>query len=206
MTNYASRPDVVFTSITTLDPELVERAAYLAQFIALKNGNKTGPNLALRLITDDIKTVESRVPVNTSGHEHYLGLTWRRSNQGSFIWITPKYGENIQTPANYRDTVETLIHELAHAMTKTGHGWTWRRMYALLLTFISPMFVAEESAFDVRRYVHHTIQKYQRRGETTRTRDGDWNTTWAYERRDEELEKHLAAVKRMRKRLGTELH
>lgn len=202
---WVSTPEIKFTSgINDILPwNQVQAAVFFAEKVAKLNRNTAvGP---LIMVTDDAAVVESVSPLSDTrvgcDEEKRWGSTFT-SYDHTVIWLSPAI---LKMPNAKWQLVETFAHELAHAMTASHckHNWTWRRMYTLILVMIGKIFAIE---FNVAARCRDAVQRYQRQGTTERPVSGapaSYRTyIWADERRDEEVEKHLAAYHRMMDRLA----
>ena len=123
-----------------------------------------------------------------------LGTCWvPYDRQAALIWISPtNHGTDRE------GLVDTFIHELTHAYTRTSHGWTWRRMFALLQPHLTVLFEVETRDWKIGQ----TIKRYQRKHATERITAGYYETYDRWDRKDEEKAKHALAVARMNDRLA----
>lgn len=201
---------VKLETITTLHPTRILAAQQLARLTAEANGNKRGPDRQLVVITDSSAVIHKAGPIIMKDKDlESLGWTFRRSDK-TYIWLSPTvYGPSSTLRLQHMRATKTLIHELAHAYTNTGHGWTWRRMYGHLLAMCGPVF---DETFRLRTELTNTVARYQLTGYTERyiSRTGDANSSGILaspeHRRDEEVDAHAQAIDRLVKRIDPLLH
>lgn len=121
-------------NLTQLDwrPERVQALIDVAFDVARWNGNKRGVRDEVYALTDSLDVVRS-YPVKSHKNDEtnwgccYYFSYWdgveHRTVGSSVIYVNP----------NAPEKIETLAHEIAHALTAGVHGFTWRKMYAMLL-------------------------------------------------------------------------
>ncbi len=177
-----------------LDSVVIVRAINLAKIIADMNGCKEAAGRPIVLVTDDFDEVLRFSP---TARPDRTATAWGISfitNDRVVIWLNPI----LNLARDKHELVRTFIHEVAHGVThiKAVHGWTWRRMFAILLAVLGPLF---NERYGVHGEISHTIQRYQRTHVTDRYTKYDYVN--ANDRRWEEEDKHQAAVDRMIKRL-----
>lgn len=189
-----------------LDTELITRAAEFTRRVALLNRNRDRlgrEHVPVGLVTDrldDVYAFRSNVKREKPDYaRRFVGTCWQGStsvSEPTVIWLNHL---DVTMPRRSLDVVETFVHELAHAFTRGKHGWTFRRMYALVAPHI---FTAFGEVYDFDR-VRTLVIRYGRQGDTYRPSAdyayGEWVSSW--DRRDEECEKHRDASLRMTKRL-----
>lgn len=200
--------------------ELVMTAVAHAAVVRQLNRNKTG-NGIISLITDDATTVKKHVTLDQRDDRFIdtcLGLTWHRP-QGAYVWLSTmrRFGDggtqaerpyDLANAGDRKRVIQTLVHELAHAMVgyRHAHGWTFRRMYALLLEFVGNRCFGEwiGEHFIVDSEVRNAVIIYQRTGEYYRPNADAYEDAWSSsgQRRREEVAKHVAAVDRMARRFA----
>lgn len=210
--------------------DLVERSIVVLQQVQFLNRNRNDAHLPLLVVTDCDREVRKHVVVNHKTADQYfskfLGLTFHR-NDGQAVWLSPRGCSSADTTwfdydltkiSHRKNVVETIVHEFAHVVVgrQRGHGWGFRRAYTLLVDLVGNDVFSEwvtctpnHEAFDVWAAVLRVIERYQRTGEYERPATGSYaeGTTWSWPslRRREELDKHMAALARMRKRI-TKIH
>lgn len=194
----------------TLDHELLTRAAEFSRQIALLNRNTDrlgDPHLPVGLVTDDLEDVYAfrAFPVKREPPDYpvrFVGTCWTgdRHLGPTMIWLNPFTA--CGTPRLRSHLVETLAHELAHAFTRGKHGFTFRRMYALISPHIYAAFGVEHRWY----HVHDMVTRYARSHTTYRTNAESLADAWVThdERCDKEHDKHKAASLRMSSRLTRE--
>ena len=166
---YAAIKEPVYTLRETspLTPELITRCVDLVRGVARWNRNTTSENHVL-CITDDpemtIKYLSDGQRVRVAKDPNMwdiLGHTWSRwvekPQDGQVIWINPTKHEDMSS------YVDTFAHELAHAFTKTSHGWTWRRMYVMVTPMIMKMVLPNESHYTTSQLARRVVREYRRR-------------------------------------------
>lgn len=157
--------------ILTLDHDLLTRAAEFSRQVALLNRNRNylgEQHRPVALITDSLDDIYTSRPDITVESDDYIrrfvGTCWTGTKtHGPVIWLNPFTAWG--SLRSHSELVETVSHEFAHAFTRGKHGFTFRRMYAL----ISPHIYA---AFDVdHKWVNvlDIVEKYGRAVETYRT-------------------------------------
>lgn len=214
---------------TTLDipVDLVEQSIVVLQQVQFLNRNRNDAHTPLLVVTDCDREVRKHVVVNHKTADRdftrFLGLTFHR-NHGKAVWLSPRgcshdgktWAYDLTRVDHRKDVVGTIVHEFAHVVAgrRRGHGWGFRRAYTLLLDFVgNDVFsnwvaggLGGLPAFDVWSTVEKTIARYQRLGEYERPATGSYSdgSTWSWSglRRREELDKHVAALARMRKRIA----
>lgn len=204
----------------TLPVDRVSASIASAVMVRNLNGNRNDAHKTIQLITDDVDVMCKHTTISgtdLADFDECLGLTFHRP-RGYFIWLSPLQrfsNGNTSTPpydlalTNHRArVVETLVHELAHAMVggRRGHGWTFRRMYVLLIEFVGNRVFADwvGRTYDPHKHAYNVISRYQRTGEYHRPGADDYRDAWSWsgQRRDEEVDKHMKALGRMIKRVG----
>lgn len=198
-----SSPTRVEFRQVSLEPDLVRRAAAFAAAVALLNRNRNycgQIHAPVTLVTDDLTLVTAARTVDLFANQSsLLGTCWAGSEKhgGTLIWLNHVHPV-MNVTRGTRGLVETLVHELAHAYTQGKHGWTFRRMYALLQPHICELFDVYRRADDVREVIY----KYQREHLTERDTESDgYRLINRYDRADEEFTRHMVACRRMEKRL-----
>lgn len=190
----------------TLDHDLLTRAAEFTRQVALLNRNHNNfgePHRPIALVTDSLADIYAFRPDITVEPDDYprrfVGTCWTGAKtQGPVIWLNPFTGWG--SLRSHSKLVETVSHELAHAFTRGKHGFTFRRMYAL----ISPHIYA---AFDVDHqweYVLDIVERYGRNHGTIRSNAGvSAEACWVHPRYrwNEEYAMHKQASLRMMTRL-----
>jgi hypothetical protein len=192
----------------TLDHELLARAAEFARQVARlnRNTNRLGdPHVPVGLITDDLEDVYAFRKVDREPPNYpvkFVGTCWTgdRHLGATMIWINPFAAGG--SPRTHSMLVETLSHELAHAFTRGKHGFTFRRMYALLSPHVYEAFGVTHHWY----HVYDMITRYGRSHDTYRVNAESLADAWVTrdQRYDEEHAKHKAASLRMSSRLTRE--
>lgn len=198
--------DIIFNKIADrLDPELVRRAAVFTTCVGALNRNKNHNGVVpypIAVITDDTDVLKQRDPTVEiiANYEYkWAGMCYfgRVLHPEVMLFIGNIYDTG--KPRYQRDLIETLVHELAHSRTRGGHGWTFRRMYALLAPHIFELFNRDYRGAQL----YDLIARYQRDVLTERvTGPYSYALVDSYTRANEELAKHRAASKRMATRLA----
>lgn len=199
-----------------LPPQLVHEAVTTAAVVRHLNRNRTG-NPTVLIITDSVLTVKKHIILDKRDYEYAdtcLGLTWHRPI-GAHIWLSPMWRSGGNAPerpydlanlGDRRQVVRTLVHELAHAMVgpKHAHGWTFRRMFTLLIELIGNRHFGEwiGQHYDPEQEAWSVILRYQRHGDYYRPTADALAEAWsdARQRRREEVSKHVFALDRAAKR------
>jgi len=150
-----------------LTPELnhgfIAHAAELTRQIALLNRNHDrfgDQHVPVGLITDDLHEVYSfRSTITPQANptdyaDRFVGTCWTgdRYHGTTAIWLNPYTAFGARR--SRRLLVETFSHELAHAFTRGGHGFTFRRMYALVSPHVYATFGERHEWDDVSDIVH----------------------------------------------------
>lgn len=196
-----------FEHITELRTDLVQRAAAFTAAVALLNRNRNHlgeVHAPVVLVTDQLDRVkETRLSCTFyKNQSELLGTCWNGSSYhgGTLIWLNHvnHISPTVQMVRTRPGLVETLTHELAHAHTRGKHGWTFRRMYALVAPHIFPLFGEQWTA----DHLVNLIRRYQSDNLSERgVSSAAYEVFSCFERRYEEVEKHLIAAKRLVKRL-----
>lgn len=198
--------------------ELLINVAAVGATVRHLNRNKTG-NGVVQLITDSQVTIKKHLVLGPKDEEFFntcLGLTWHR-HTGAHIWVSPIQrfsSTSTVTPRSYdlelmddrAHVAQTIIHEVAHAMVghKHNHGWTFRRMYVLLVELAGNRHLAEwiGKYFDPHQEAWTIVTKYQSVTIRHRPTADCYEEAWSGPslRRREEVAKHMQALGRMTKR------
>lgn len=196
-----------------LDPVLVQRAAVFATRVAVLNRNRNylgEPHQPVTLVTDSFTEIITERPDlgdQSDPRDKFIGMCWSGSVRWgpTVIWLNHET-PHLHTPRSFEQCVETLIHELAHASTARHHGWTFRRMYALLAPHVFELFGSVNAPeLRVAKRVDDLIHRYQRRHITQRATGSYAQFTDYFDRWDrgtDERSRHMAASERMRERLA----
>jgi len=173
----------------TLDHELLARAVEFTRQVALLNRNRDrlgDQHVPVSFITDSLNDVYMFRPNIThepAGYaDKFVGTCWQgdRYHGATVIWINPFNAWGTIRP--HKHLVETLSHELAHAFTRGKHGFTFRRMYALISPHVYAAFEVEHEWY----YIFDIIERYTHKGSSGI---------------DQEYDLHKAASLRMMSRL-----
>lgn len=195
---------VVFDHITELDPELVRRSAAFAAGVALLNRNRNflgEVHQPVTLVTDRLDLItETRASCTFFENQAtFLGTCWSGSYSqgGSLIWLNHRHDNDVIR--GRAGLVNTLVHELAHAYTRGKHGWTFRRMFALLQPRLYELF----DVYYKTEHLRDLIARYQSNHITERSGGDAYAYTFVdkWDRRDEEFAAHMAASARLERRL-----
>lgn len=175
-------------------PQHISWAIGLMHRVAKVNGN-TEWNRRVGCITDSDEEILRHLSITQAiAYQSLptafkdLGATWQRSRNGNYtaaIWLRAN-----QTPQTY---VDTLAHELAHVVTRSVHGWVWRRMCIILTPLIRAHIYYDMSQLDdvhVRECAETVVTYY---GSRQRSSTG----LLPYQRQNLEIEKHVVAAKKM---------
>ena len=155
----------------TLDHELVARAAEFTRQVALLNRNRDrlgDQHVPVSLVTDrldDVYEFRPNVDREPPGYgDKFVGTCWQGDKyQGlTAIWLNPFTPKMSLRPHHH--VVETLSHELAHAFTRGRHGFTFRRMYALISPHVYEAFGADFDWW----FIHDIISRYSYKGSVGR--------------------------------------
>lgn len=200
---------VEFTELTW-PTERVTGFIDLAYRVAAKNRNKRGVADEITCVTDDLDVVYGYPVKHGKTDSTNLGTTFyftywhpetRTHRKAAVIHLDPKRTW----------VVTTFAHEVAHALTAGTHGYTWRRMNALLLplawkTFRPELVVSGHLWVDVHCQVTTDVQRYGRRYESGWVAAGNVDASEEYLHRVEKIERevaaHVAAAKRYFKMFG----
>jgi hypothetical protein len=183
----------------------------VAHRVLERNRNRRGVSI-IKCITDDLDTVYE-YPVKKGKTD--------TTNLGTCFYFTywkPETREYVRSAVIHLDTqrtgvATTFAHEVAHSMTTGTHGYTWRRMFALLLPLawkhLRPGVDAVSSGrlwADVTYQLCTDVRRYGRRYESGWVNDSSGDEGEEYLHRSEkierEVESHLAASKRFFKIFG----
>jgi len=129
-------------------------------------------NSSISLITDDLETAHKRVPNPThrvNKKKSYYGFCWS-TNTGHVLWFKNRY------PRSKQEVVQTLCHEVTHALiTTSSHGRSWRRAYAMLLPFwlnaLAPGKWTDPINFELHEEVARVTRKYRPKRQDLTRRD-----------------------------------
>lgn len=181
-----------------LDADLIQRSVIFASHVARLNRNRRrfpSSEIQVALVTDQLDEIHRLRPhvMFKKRQNEMLGTCWAPyEGQRALIWISPtNHG------ADRERLVDTFVHELAHAYAGTVHGWTWRRIYALINPHLAVLFGESPRSFRV----HSAVKRYQRRHETERIVGNSYEMYSRWDRLDEEKEAHRVAFERMTARL-----
>lgn len=193
-------PVYTFTDLSPLTPELVTRCVELVRGITRWNRNTTSENHVV-CVSDDRDIVRKYLSVaqrdhaDKSGDWTVHGTTWGRWGDkpldSQIIWINP----NHNSAENY---VNTFAHELAHAFTRTSHGWTWRRMFVMSYPLVRCVVLPDAPQLSATKLAQQVVLEYRRRtvnGRPTVATNPEWRA-----RALEEVVSHVTAAERCRKK------
>lgn len=197
-------PVYVLRETSPLTSELITRCVDLVRGVARWNRNTTSENHVL-CVTDDQDTVlqylsdAQRVRVaNDPTIWDILGHTWSRwvekPQDGQAIWINPTKHEDAYS------YVDTFAHELAHAFTKTSHGWTWRRMYTMITPMIMKIVLPDEAHYTTAQTARRVVREYRRRS-VSGAKVSDMDTRWQLAAFNES-QAHIRAAERCHPRFS----
>jgi hypothetical protein len=174
------------------DHDQVRLFASIATQVAEWNGNKKGVCL-VQLVTEDLESCRERCDVRPKD-ENNLGMHYptgwgRHPDTGelvktSAIWLTPAVRSRTER-------IRTLAHEFAHANSSTLHGFTWRRMYVMLLPIAWQIFDESDENRNLSYETWFVLKRYAKRYQHT---SYDYNEET--EKKREERDKHLLAYSR----------
>lgn len=182
------------------DHSKLERVVAFTQRVAEWNGNRRGQH-EIECISDDLDHIYTHGVMKRASDRHNYGTCFYRGKY-AFIHINPDAG------STHHRRVDTLAHELAHAVTQGAHGFTWRRMYAMLHRPTRSLFwpIAEgcdpwvDTYDTVRRAISRYGTGYRARHNNDWDGDYDIGTKWV-----EETDRHLKAAQRCWVQLGDTL-
>ena len=197
---------IALNSLTWHEDDVHELISY-ARRIVEANGNRRGV-CKISCVTDSQDVVKTygvklhRDDASLLGccyyHSYWDGNT-RTTVRAAVIRVAPHAPHT-----DARDHVRTLAHEIAHALTTGSHGYTWRRMYALILPFAGKIFDFEYDMWDE---ILKTINRYGVRYESSwvgSQAESDEDGAWLSRMKKIEIEtaKHITASLKMFKKLG----
>lgn len=195
-------------AVVGLDHELLARAAEFTRQVALLNRNTNSlgdQHLPVGLITDDLENIYAFRKVKREALDYpvkFVGTCWtgNRHLGATMIWINPFTAWG--SLRSHSMIVETLSHELAHAFTRGQHGFTFRRMYALISPHVYAAFGVEYKWY----LVHDMVARYGRQYDSHRPNADIYTDAWVTpnERWNEEYDQHKRASLRMMSRLERE--
>lgn len=174
--------------------EQVTALKVIADTVRTWNGNVKGVH-DVRLVTHDIDRAHALgvYPAHTAKHMSSWGVHFplptywdpitRTHVRRSVIWISPRH-------VGHTERARTLIHEFAHANSATSHGFSWRRMYALLLPLGSALLDVDLTS-NLRDQIHGNVLRYAKRYSQT-----SWTWREIDEKINAETDKHHAASHR----------
>lgn len=176
--------------------------------VAAHNRNRRGVCQRVACVTDDIN-VAYEYPVKKSKTDS--------TNYGTCFYCShwnPAAGELVRYAVihlmkNRGDAaVTTLTHEVAHALTQGAHGYTWRRMFALLLPlawkiFEYPLDSSDHMWMRIRNAVFNAVKRYGVRYEDGWS-SSDYDAAYVsrVDKLNAETEKHVNAARRYFKIFG----
>lgn len=181
----------MIVELASYDANKVTQFTEVARNIAAWNRNRRGVR-HIAAITNNLEQARELGAGVKPRHAENWGMCYYRRSwavtearylEEAVIWINP-------TIRAKGETTKTIAHEVAHALTQGAHGYTWRRMNALLLPFAETLldgFITSALYDDIRR----TVGRYGVRYEHT-------SETWydANDKKDEEASKHYEAQNR----------
>lgn len=195
-------------NLTQLDwrPERVQALIDVAFDVAQWNGNKRSVRDEVYALTDSLDVVRS-YPVKSHKNDEtnwgccYYFSYWdgagHRTVHSSVIYVKPDAPER----------TETLAHEIAHALTAGVHGFTWRKMYAMLLPLAYdavdpplPGVVGDDPWRHAIPYrVHYVVRRYGIRYESGYVQGSDAfavDYRLRAEKIDAEVARHMRSARR----------
>lgn len=184
-----------------LTPDHIRWAVMLTHSVARWNRN-TEWNRRVLCVTDDTTVILNHISVAqrdaytlSSTAFKDLGATWPRGlangQLAASIWI--------RQSQEFTSAVDTLAHELAHVVTKSVHGWGWRRMCVMLTPMIRAHVYHDMSQLstDHAESVTKMVMQYYR----TNRLSGEHTNSLRHQVY-EEMNKHIAAARRAFQRYG----
>jgi hypothetical protein len=193
----------------------INRALEVAYRVVRLNGNRRGVRDRVVCVTDSLDVVHTYSVRKHKNDTTNLGCCYYTT------WWDPEACVSVTAAIIYVNPVRdhgdghvfTLTHEVAHALTQGSHGYTWRRMYALLLPLFCDIFdhsyVRSASGrmwVDLEASVHSVVSRYGVRYESSYARGNEYgNFISRREKIDDEVSKHVAASQRVWKQIGETL-
>jgi hypothetical protein len=195
---------VELTLIGWSDAE-INRAVETAYNVARLNGNRRGVRDRITCVTDSLDVVHTYDVKRHKNDATNLGCCYytkwwepetRSMVTAAIIYVNPKrdHGDG---------QLFTFTHEVAHALTQGAHGYTWRRMYTLLLPLFWRIFdhpsgpASGRMWLDLEQSCHNTVARYGVRyahGYVRAGVDEDWLSR--FDKIDREVRQHVAAARR----------
>lgn len=184
------------------DETHIREAIALAQRVAKWNGNRKGVAEVIDVVTDSLDVVY-QYPIKRHPQDHAnLGCTYyhscwhpetRTMKRHAVIYVAP------DKHASDFDRVRTFVHEVAHTLTQGSHGFTFRRMYSMLMAVLPRIFSFD--AVDIHREALNVVQRYGVRYQSTyslgtyaNADEDQWLSRM--DKIDAEAEKHFKAALR----------
>jgi hypothetical protein len=141
----------------------VQRFIDIAYQVAKRNRNRRDVCDRIVCVTDSLETVysynvkKSRTDATNIGccyFIHWWDPEQRRHVTGAVLYVT-----------SYHNSVNTLAHEMAHALTQGSHGYTWRRMFSLLLPIAWRVFGVSDDVnplmwYNVNSVIFNNVTRY----------------------------------------------
>lgn len=201
-------PTIVY--VEGLERELIDRFIKIAYDVAAWNGNRKDVSEHIAAVSNDYSMLVNSYalkPLSTRQLKSFYGCCFYSHYWEPNTRATVKYAIIYIRPGRPRlETIETLAHEVAHAISAGAHGYTWRRMYAMLLQIAAMIFNVQDQ-MRVADSIFMTVKRY-----AVRTH-GSWtDNSYADEvfidrmmKIETEVNKHIAASKRCARAFGSQL-
>lgn len=191
-------PLVELRADSPLSANGVREAVRLVADVARWNRNRTvrqvlcvtdSADVALRFITRPQRARAQLWPDSVWG---IMGNTWHtHEGRGAAIWVSPVH----QVHASPLEEAVTVAHELAHAVTRTVHGFTWRRMHAMTAAMVVDLVLPRAVPVSAFAFCRQVVYDYRRPapGAGALRRDDGFRA---------EIRSHAAATTRCRQRFA----
>lgn len=183
------------THSSSLNEHHVRWAVRLTHIVARWNRNTEWNRRVVCVTNDDDEILRHISIAQRDAYLHAptafkdLGATWPRKlhngELGAAIWI--------RRDQDLMSAVDTLAHELAHVVTKSVHGWGWRRMCVMLTPMIRAHVYHDMSQMSdsYAEEITKTVMQYYRT-----TRLSGQHTNSLRHQVYEEMNKHIKAARR----------
>lgn len=167
-----------------LEEPLVRKLRDITYRIVEDNGNRRGVH-KIDVVTHDLdhaRQHSARVR-DIDGVKNigmWYPISYYKNGQrvrGSVVWL--------KRDRDFNEMITTLAHEFAHGSSQGSHGYTWRRMNALILPFASKLFGA---GINTEEAVWKTVDRY-----ATRYAHTSWDFYESHSKKEAETHKHMKA-------------
>jgi hypothetical protein len=178
--------------------------------VAAHNRNRRDVCQRVDCVTDDLDVAYEYPVKKTKTDATNYGTCFYVIEERSATGKSTRYAViHLMSGRGEGNALTTLTHEVAHALTQGSHGYTWRRMFALLLplawkTFDHPAGPASgEMWLNVRDMMFNAVERYAVRyagGYVGSSYDAEYATR--VDKIIAETDKHIAAAQRYFKIFG----